>query len=72
MVVDGSGLPRRRVDVGIKDGKVVKLAHLEGHTATDEIDAAGLIVAPGIVDPTPTTTPRSPSTPTPPCPASTG
>ena len=51
MVVDGSGLPRRRVDVGIKDGKVAKLAHLEGHTATDEIDATGLIVAPGIVDP---------------------
>ena len=51
MVVDGSGLPRRRVDVGIQDGKVAKLAHLEGHTATDEIDAAGLIVAPGIVDP---------------------
>jgi len=49
-VVDGSGLPRRRVDVGIKDGKIAKLAHLEGATATEEIDAKGQIVSPGIVD----------------------
>jgi N-acyl-D-amino-acid deacylase len=49
-VVDGSGLPRRRVDVGIRDGKVAKLAHLDGKTAAQEIDAKGLIVAPGIVD----------------------
>src|SRR5580692_1010997 len=49
-VVDGSGLPRRRVDVGIRDGKVAKLAHLEGATAREEIDARGKIVAPGIVD----------------------
>jgi N-acyl-D-aspartate/D-glutamate deacylase len=49
-VVDGSGLPRRRVDVGIRDGKVAKLAHLEGATAAEEIDATGKIVSPGIVD----------------------
>jgi N-acyl-D-aspartate/D-glutamate deacylase len=49
-VVDGTGLPRRRVDVGVRDGKVAKLGHLGGRTATEEIDAAGMIVAPGIVD----------------------
>ena len=49
-VVDGSGLPRRRVDVGIKGGKIARLAHLTGATGVDEIDAAGMIVAPGIVD----------------------
>jgi len=49
-VVDGSGLPRRRVDVGIRDGKIAKMAHLEGHSAAEEIDAAGMIIAPGIVD----------------------
>jgi N-acyl-D-aspartate/D-glutamate deacylase len=49
-VVDGNGLPRRRVDVGIKDGKIAKLAHLENAKANEEIDAAGMIVAPGIVD----------------------
>ena len=49
-VVDGTGLPRRRVDVGIRDGRVATLGRLEASTATEEIDAAGLIVAPGIVD----------------------
>lgn len=49
-VVDGSGLPRRRVDVGIRDGKIAKLAHLEDHKGAQEIDAKGMIVAPGIVD----------------------
>ena len=50
MVVDGTGLPRRRVDVGVVEGVVVALAHLDGATATEEIDATGLVVAPGIVD----------------------
>ncbi|MCW2549249.1 MAG: amidohydrolase [Mycobacterium sp.] len=51
MVVDGTGLPRRRIDVGIRDGRVAKLGHLDGATALEELDAEGLIVAPGIVDP---------------------
>jgi len=50
MVVDGTGLPRRRVDVGIRDGRIARLAHLDGCTADEEIDAAGAIVAPGIID----------------------
>jgi N-acyl-D-aspartate/D-glutamate deacylase len=49
-VVDGSGLPRRRVDVGIRHGRIAKLAHLDGESAAEEIDATGMIVAPGIVD----------------------
>jgi N-acyl-D-amino-acid deacylase len=49
-VVDGSGLPRRRVDVGVRDGRVAALARLDGETADDEIDADGMIVAPGIID----------------------
>ena len=60
-VVDGTGLPRRRVDVGVRDGKIATLAHLEDADATEVIDADGLIVAPGSSTPTPTTTPRSPS-----------
>jgi N-acyl-D-amino-acid deacylase len=50
LVVDGYGLPRRRVDVGVRDGRVATLAHLDGCQAADEVDAAGMIVAPGIVD----------------------
>ena len=49
-VVDGTGLPRRRVDVGVRDGRVATMAHLDGATAAEEIDAGGMIVAPGIVD----------------------
>lgn len=49
-VVDGTGLPRRRVDVGVRDGKIVKFGRLTGASAKDEIDAQGRIVAPGIVD----------------------
>jgi N-acyl-D-aspartate/D-glutamate deacylase len=50
LVVDGTGLPRRRVDVGVRDGRIARLAHLDGCTATRDVDAAGAIVAPGIVD----------------------
>ncbi len=49
-VVDGTGLPRRRVDVGVRDGRIAKLGKLDGDTAKEEIDAKGRIVAPGIVD----------------------
>ena len=50
MVVDGTGLSRRRVDVGVRDGRVVKLGHLPAGAADREIDATGMVVAPGIVD----------------------
>jgi N-acyl-D-aspartate/D-glutamate deacylase len=50
LVIDGYGLPRRRVDVGVRDGRVAALGRLDHCRATDEIDAEGMIVAPGIVD----------------------
>jgi N-acyl-D-aspartate/D-glutamate deacylase len=50
LVVDGTGLPRRRVDVGVQGGRVAALARLDGQRAVSEIDAEGCIVAPGIVD----------------------
>lgn len=49
-VVDGTGLPRRRIDVGVRDGRIARLGRLDAATAREEIDAAGLVVAPGIVD----------------------
>jgi N-acyl-D-amino-acid deacylase len=49
-VVDGTGLPRRRVDLGVRKGRVAALARLDDCTAPEEIDARDLIVAPGIVD----------------------
>jgi N-acyl-D-aspartate/D-glutamate deacylase len=47
-VIDGSGLPMRTADVGIKDGLITDVGHLSG--AKQVIDADGLLVAPGIVD----------------------
>ncbi|MBX3026111.1 amidohydrolase family protein [bacterium] len=47
-VVDGSGLPMRIADVGIRDGIITDVGHLDG--ARQVIDADGLTVIPGIVD----------------------
>jgi N-acyl-D-aspartate/D-glutamate deacylase len=49
MLVDGTGSPRRRSDVGIKDGRVVALGDGLG-AAHQTFDAQGLVVAPGFVD----------------------
>ncbi len=48
-VVDGSGLPMRTADVGIKEGMVTDIGHLSS-AAREVIDADGLVVIPGIVD----------------------
>ena len=50
MVVDGLGTPAYHADVGIKDGKIVKVGFLGEPSAETRIDAAGLCVAPGFVD----------------------
>ncbi len=48
-VVDGSGAKRFAADVGIADGRIVKIGRVnEG--AKRSIDANGLIVAPGFID----------------------
>src|SRR5881296_1261583 len=47
-VVDGSGLPGRRADVGIKLGVITDIGRLSG--ARHTIDADGLVVMPGIID----------------------
>ena len=49
-VVDGTGAPRRRLDVGISGGRVVAVDRLEGSPAARIIDARGLTVAPGFID----------------------
>ena len=48
-VVDGTRAPRRKADVGIRDGRIVALGEVRG-TARRTIDAQGRIVAPGFVD----------------------
>jgi N-acyl-D-amino-acid deacylase len=49
-VVDGTGAPRRRADVGIAHGRIAAVDRLEGASAERVIDARGLVVAPGFID----------------------
>jgi N-acyl-D-amino-acid deacylase len=49
-VVDGSGLPGYRADVGITDGIITAIGDLKGESAKQSIDAEGHVVAPGFVD----------------------
>lgn len=51
MLVDGSGNPRRRADVGVRAGRIAALGQLGDATAEEVIDADGLVLAPGIIDP---------------------
>ncbi|MGK2912895.1 MAG: amidohydrolase family protein, partial [Porticoccaceae bacterium] len=48
-VIDGSGLPRFRADVGIKDGKITHIGRIRDD-AKQVIDATGQIVSPGFID----------------------
>jgi len=49
-VVDGTGAPARRADVGVHGGRVVEIGDLGDADAADVIDADGLTVTPGFVD----------------------
>jgi N-acyl-D-amino-acid deacylase len=49
-VVDGTGADRRTADVAIKNGRIAKVAPRITEAATREVDAKGLVVAPGWVD----------------------
>jgi N-acyl-D-amino-acid deacylase len=49
-VVDGTGAPRFRADVAVADGKIAEIGKVTDGAART-IDADGLIVSPGFVDP---------------------
>ena len=49
-VVDGSGLPGERADIGVTDGIIAAIGDLKGETAKETIDAEGQIVSPGFID----------------------
>jgi N-acyl-D-amino-acid deacylase len=49
-VIDGTGNPWFKADVGVKDGKIVSIGRINGKADT-VIDGEGLYLSPGFIDP---------------------
>jgi N-acyl-D-amino-acid deacylase len=49
-VIDGSGAPRVRADVGIRGDTIAEIGDLSKRTATTTIDAKDQVVTPGFID----------------------
>ncbi|HVQ38573.1 MAG TPA: D-aminoacylase [Pyrinomonadaceae bacterium] len=49
-IIDGSGNPWFRADIGIKDGRIARLGKIDPADAIQTIEARGQIVAPGFID----------------------
>ena len=50
MVIDGSGAPGMRADVGVGNGHILEVGDLSGVIGVREIDATGRCVSPGFID----------------------
>jgi N-acyl-D-aspartate/D-glutamate deacylase len=50
-LIDGSGSPATKADIGIQGDRIVFVGTGAGRKAKREIDATGLVVTPGFVDP---------------------
>src|SRR4030095_6183504 len=49
-LVDGTGAPARRGDLAVSGGRIAEVGAVSGRGAR-EVDAGGLVVAPGFIDP---------------------
>src|SRR5688572_25886868 len=49
-IIDGTRAPRYHGDLGVRDGRIASIGALDAHSADVEIDASGLIAAPGFSD----------------------
>ncbi len=49
-IVDGTGAPWYRADVGIRDGKIARIGRIKAEGSKQALDASGLVVAPGFID----------------------
>ncbi len=50
-ILDGTGNPWFKADIGISGNRIIAIGDLKGATATQIIDATNLYVAPGFIDP---------------------
>lgn len=50
-IVDGTGGASRRGSVAVRDGRIVEVGGPSGQAARERIDADGLVLAPGFIDP---------------------
>ena len=49
-IIDGTGAPARTGDVGIRDGRIVRIGAIPANDARERLNAAGLVLAPGFID----------------------
>lgn len=49
-IIDGTGSPWYAANIAIKDGRIAAIGRLDGAQAKHEIDAHGMVVAPGFID----------------------
>ena len=50
LVADGTGDPLTRHDVGLRDGKIATVSEAGSESGRRNIDADGLVLAPGFID----------------------
>ena len=50
-IVDGTGAPSYVGDVAVKDGRIVEVGQVTDATGHTVLDADGLVVTPGFIDP---------------------
>ena len=49
-IIDGTGAPARVADVGIRNGRIVRIGKVTAAEARETLDARGLTLAPGFID----------------------
>ncbi|MDB5365747.1 MAG: dihydroorotase [Rhodospirillales bacterium] len=49
-ILDGTGAPRFQADIAVSNGRIAAIGDLSRSTAKQEIDVAGLFVAPGFIN----------------------